>query len=96
MFVPGKPFQSNVMLDYYLLGTFISYVVNEVLWPNKLKYLYLASLTTSFYLDLMNGPRTLSCFITISWNGLPVTNTSILVPIVSYEENEVFVHYYCV
>ncbi len=38
----------------------------------------------------MNGPKKLERYITLCWKGLRGTNTSLLYPILSYEENEGF------
>jgi hypothetical protein len=32
MFIPGKPFQTSVLYHSSLLGTYVSYLVIEVLW----------------------------------------------------------------
>ncbi len=37
---------------------------------------------------ITNGPNKLEYYITLSWEGFTGTNTSLLDPLISYEENE--------
>ncbi len=44
---------------------------------------------TSFSWLLRNEFNKLECYNTLGWKELPVTNTSLKGPFISYEENEV-------
>jgi hypothetical protein len=68
-----------------LLGPFVSYEEKEVM---RIQYLSLIH-NALFSSSLMVGPNKPECYITLGWKGLKWTNTSLLGPFVSYEENEV-------
>jgi hypothetical protein len=82
--LPGKACQEKPARNKHSCSfcSFISYKENKMLRIQPRDCIH----TTSFSSGLTNGPKKLGCCITLCWKGLPVTNTGILGPFVSYEE----------